>query len=291
MIKKTAIQGIHGSFHEEAAVRYYKNKEIELVPCTTFSDLIKSVKTGKADTGIMAIENTIAGSILPNYALIEKSNLHITGEIYIRIVQNLIAGNNNKISDIKEVYSHPMAIYQCGNFFKKYPHIRLIESFDTAISAKHIADSGIKNTAAIASNFAAKKYNLKILEESIEDNKLNYTRFFELRKNPKKHIKKINKSSVCFNLSNKTGSLSSILSVLAYYNINLHKIQSHPIMGKPWKYSFYADLVFDDYKRYKQAKNAVIPLTTNFKVLGEYKESNKSLTRLHKLNQIQKTQK
>jgi len=280
---KVAIQGIHGAFHEEASARYYKNKEIELVPCKTFSDLIESVESGEADRGIMAIENTIAGSILPNYALIEQSNLHITGEIYIRIVQNLIAKDGEKIDEIKEVYSHPMAIYQCSKFFKEYSQIRLVESFDTAISAKDIANSNEKNTAAIASSFAAKRYNLKILAESIEDNKLNYTRFFELKREPKQKTKKINKSSVCFSLSNKTGSLSSVLSVLAYYDINLHKIQSHPIMGKPWKYSFYVDLVFDDYKRYKQAKKAVIPLTTNFKVLGEYKESNKSLTKLHKI--------
>lgn len=278
---KVAIQGIHGAFHEEATVRYYKNKEVELVPCKTFSDLIESVENGNADTGIMAIENTIAGSILPNYALIESSNLHITGEIYIRIIQNLIVKNGNKIEDITEVFSHPMAIYQCSKFFKKYPNMRLIESFDTAISAKDIAKSDNKNIAAIASSFAAKRYNLKVLAESIEDNKLNYTRFFELKRKPKKKSKKINKSSICFSLSNKTGTLSSILSVFAFYEINLHKIQSHPIMGKPWKYSFYVDLVFKDTKRYKQAIKAVLPLTTNFKVLGEYKEANKSLTKLH----------
>ncbi|NPA68929.1 MAG: prephenate dehydratase [Chlorobi bacterium] len=281
MITKVAIQGIKGAFHEEAAVKYYKNKKIEIVPCVTFSELTEAVENGKADTGIMAVENTIAGSILPNYSLIENSDLRITGEIYIRIVQNLI-GNTENINNIKEVYSHPMALYQCGSFFKNHPGIRLIESFDTAISAKHIADSGEKNTAAVASSFAAKRYNLKIIAKNIEDNKLNYTRFFELKRKPDKKPEKINKASVCFTLSNKKGSLASILSVLAYYEINLHKIQSHPIIGKPWKYSFYADLVFDSKKKYKQAKKAVIPLTTNFKVLGEYKESNKSLTKLHK---------
>ena len=283
---KVAIQGIQGAFHEEASAKYYKNKEVELVPCKTFSDLIERVESGEADTGIMAIENTIAGSILPNYALIENSNLHITGEIYIRIVQNLIVKNSENIEAIKEVYSHPMALYQCSKFFKKYPKIRLVESFDTAISAKYIAGSDKNYIAAIASSFAAKRYNLKILEESIEDNKLNYTRFFELRREPKRKTKKINKSSICFSLSNKTGSLSQVLSVLAYYDINLHKIQSHPIIGKPWKYSFYVDVVFDDYKRYKQAKKSVVPLTTNFKVLGEYKESNKSLTKLHKITKF-----
>ncbi len=282
MVKKVAIQGILGAFHEEATVKYYKTDNIDLIQCRTFADLIEAVETKKADTGIMAIENTIAGSILPNYSLIEKSELKITGEIYLRIVQNLIAKNGEKVEEIEEVFSHPMAIYQCSNFFKKYPNIRLVESFDTAISAKDIASSSAKNTAAIASSFAAKRYNLKILAESIEDNKLNYTRFFELKKEDNTSNDNINKSSICFSLSNKTGSLSKVLSVFSFYDINLHKIQSHPIMGVPGRYSFYVDLIFDNLKRYKQAVNAVMPLTENFIIMGEYIEANKSLTKLHK---------
>lgn len=280
---KVAIQGIHGAFHEEASVKYYKNKEVELVPCKTFADLIESVKNGNADTGIMAIENTIAGSIIPNYSLIENSKLFINGEIYIRIIQNLIANEEVKIENVKDVFSHPMAIYQCSTFFKQHPQIRLVESFDTAISAKDIASSKSKSVAAIASSFAAKRYNLKILVKSIEDNKLNYTRFFELKRKPRSKKKKRNKSSICFSLSNKTGSLSKVLSVFSFYEINLHKIQSHPIMGVPGRYSFYVDLIFKDVKRYKQAIKAVKPLTSNFKVLGEYKEASKSLTKLHEL--------
>ena len=280
-MKKVAIQGIHGAFHEEAAIRYFKKQEIELVLCKTFSDLIESVETKEADSGIMAIENTIAGSILPNYTLIENSGLKITGEIYLRIVQNLIAKQGVKTEEIDEVFSHPMALYQCSSFFKAFPKIKLIESFDTAISAKDISETDNKNTAAIASSFAAKRYNLNILAESIEDNKLNYTRFFELnRKNGENS--NVNKASICFSLSNKTGSLAGILSVLAFYDINLHKIQSLPIIGKPWKYSFYIDLVFSDYERYKLSINAVIPLTENLKILGEYKEGNKSFLKLHK---------
>lgn len=281
MSKKVAIQGILGAFHEEAAVKYYKTDKIELVQCKTFSDLINAVETKEADTGIMAIENTIAGSILPNYALIENSSLKITGEIYLRIIQNLIAKNGEKIEEIEEVFSHPMAIYQCSGFFKKFPKIRLIESLDTAISAKDIANSGANNTAAIASSFAAKRYNLKILAESIEDNKLNYTRFFELKKEIGKRKNEPNKSSICFSLSNQTGSLSKVLSVFAFYDINLHKIQSHPIIGVPGRYSFYIDLIFTDFERYKQSVNAVMPLTENFEIMGEYKEANKSLTKLH----------
>ncbi len=279
---KVAIQGILGAFHEEAAITYYKTEAIELVQCKTFSELTENVAKGIADTGIIAIENTIAGSILPNYDLIKESGLFITGEIYMRIIQNLIAKEGVKIEAVKDVLSHPMAIYQCSEFFKKYPHIRLTESFDTAISVKEIAENGFKDKAAIASSFAAKRYNLKILAESIETNKLNYTRFFEIKSKSDVNQSNINKSTVNFSLSHKTGSLASVLSVFAFYEMNLQKIQSYPVIGTPGKYSFYVDLIFDDFMRYKQSINAVIPLTINFKVLGEYKRAEKSFNKIHK---------
>ncbi len=284
MALKVAIQGISGAFHEEAAIKYYRTNDIELVPCKTFSELIENVENGTADTGIIAIENTIAGSILPNYDLIKESSLSISGEIYLRIVQNLIAKENVKIDDIKEVLSHPMAIYQCSEFFKKYPNIHLTESFDTALSVKQIAENGNKYSAAIASSFAAKKYNLNILAESIETNKLNYTRFFEIKKFVKNNTELINKSTVNFTLSHKTGSLASILSVFAFYDMNLQKIQSYPVIGSPGKYSFYVDLIFEEYERYSLATNAVIPLTTDFKILGEYQSDNKSFLKIHQTN-------
>ncbi len=282
MEKKVAIQGISGAFHEEAVAKYYKTENFEIIPCKTFSELIKTVSSGKADTGIMAIENSIAGSILPNYDLIKESDLQITGEIYLRIIQNLIAGKDEKIETINEVFSHPMAIYQCSHFFKQYPNIRLTESFDTAMSVKEIADKKIKHKAAIAGSFAAKKYNLKIIAESIENNKLNYTRFFELKKADNQN-KQVNKATLNFSLSHKTGSLASVLSVFAFYDINLQKIQSYPVIGKPNKYSFYVDLIFEDYERYKQSVNAVLPLTTNSAVLGEYKNAAQSFSKIHKL--------
>ncbi len=281
MAVKVAIQGISGAFHEEAAIKYYQTDNIELVPCKTFSELIEKVEKGNADTGIMAIENTIAGSILPNYDLIKESNLLISGEIYLRIIQNLIARKGVKIEDITEVLSHPMAIYQCSEFFKKYPDIYLTESFDTALSVKEIAENGNKHSAAIASSFAAKKYRLNILAESIETNKLNYTRFFEVKKSVRNNIDLINKSTLNFTLSHKTGSLASVLSVFAFYDMNLQKIQSYPVIGTPGKYSFYIDLIFEDYDRYKLAANAVIPLTTNFKILGEYQSDKKSFSEIH----------
>lgn len=281
MAKKVAIQGISGAFHEEAAIKYYHTNNIEFVSCYTFSELIEAVEQARADTGIIAIENTIAGSILPNYDLIKESKLNITGEIYLRIIQNLIAKENVEINDITEVLSHPMAIYQCSNFFKNYPNIRLIESFDTALSVKQIAENGSNRSAAIASNYAADKYGLKILAESIETNKLNYTRFFEIQKTTNLISEGINKSTVNFTLSHRTGSLASVLSVFAFYDINLQKIQSYPVIGVPGKYSFYVDLVFEEYERYKQAADAVIPLTTNFKIIGEYQKDDKSLSTIH----------
>ncbi|MCF6184594.1 MAG: prephenate dehydratase [Bacteroidales bacterium] len=282
MSLKVAIQGISGAFHEEAAAKYYKTEHIDIVPCKTFSELIEKVETGKADTGIMAIENTIAGSILPNYDLIRESNLLISGEIYLRIIQNLIAKADVKLSEIKEVISHPMAIYQCSNFFQKYPEIKLIESFDTALSVKETAENSINYKAAIASSYAAKRYKLKIIAESIENNKLNYTRFFEIKKESSLNESAINKASVNFSLSHKTGSLASVLSVFAFYDINLQKIQSYPVIGTPGRYSFYIDIIFDDYERYKQSLNAVTPLTTNFYILGEYKSADKSFNKIHK---------
>ncbi len=282
MALKVAIQGILGAFHEEAAMKYYKKEDIELVPCKTFSELIENVESGTADTGIIAIENTIAGSILPNYDLIKESDLKISGEIYLRIIQNLIAREGVKIEEIREVLSHPMAIYQCSDFFKNYPKIKLTESFDTALSVKEIAEKNLAYSAAIASSYAAKRYNLTILAESIESNKLNYTRFFEIKHNSEIEKQKINKATVNFTLSHKTGSLANALSVFAFYDMNLQKIQSYPIIGTPGKYSFYIDLIFTDYKRYKQSLNAVIPLTENLKILGEYKNGQKSFSEIHK---------
>jgi prephenate dehydratase len=280
MKRKVAIQGILGAFHEEAAVNYYKNEPIEFIQCKTFSDLIQAVENNSADTGIMAVENSLAGSILPNFALIENSDLKIHGEIYLRIIQNLTAKHVVRPEEISEVYSHPMAIYQCSQFFKNYPHIKLIESFDTAMSAREIAQSDMRNTAAIASSFAANRYQLNVIAESIENNKLNYTRFFEIKQGST-NKSDATKSSICFSLPNKTGSLSGVLSIFAQYGMNLHKIQSHPIIGKPWKYSFYIDIIFDEYERYKQSTEAVKPLTENFKILGVYKEGHKSLEKIH----------
>lgn len=279
---KVAVQGIPGAFHEEAAERYFKNREIEIVPCHSFPDLIRSTETGKSDYAVMAIENTVAGSILPNYALLQESDLEITGEYYMRIVQNLMALPGTKISELQEVFSHPMAIYQCRKFFREYPHIRLTESADTALSARDLIEFGTPERGAIAAATAAKRYGLEILSEGIEDDKKNYTRFFILnKKNKTKPDELNNKASLCFSLPHSTGSLSAVLSVFAFYHINLHKIQSHPIIGQPGQYAFHVDLVYTDYPKYRKCLQAIEPLTENIHTLGEYKEGYQSFRKIH----------
>ena len=267
-----AIQGGYGAFHEIAAKAYFEPQEIEIIPNNTFKELMTSLKLRKADYGIMAIENSLAGSIIPNYALVKDSKMRIIGEVYLRIRQNLVALAGQKIGDIKEVYSHPMAILQCQLFFDNYPEIKLIESIDTALSAKMIRDENLIGKGAIASDMAAEKYNLEILAPGIETNKMNYTRFLILcEKNGLIEDESlVNKSSIHFALANKTGSLSKILSILSYYDINLSKIQSLPIMGKDWEYQFYVDVIFDDYDWYKKSLDAIRPFTSELGILGEY---------------------
>ncbi len=271
---KIAIQGEKGAFHEIAAREYFNNQEIEVVACRTFANEIHAVETGIADRAIMAIENTVAGAILPNYGLIQKSNLEIVGEIYIRIVQNLIVQKGQSIDDIEEIHSHPMAIMQCNQFFKKYPSLRMVETYDTAGSVKEIKTKNLKNVGAIAGKLASELYDLEIIEPSIENNKKNYTRFFILgKKNIKnKYIAQNNKASLCFSLPHKPGSLSTVLSTFAYFEINLSKIQSHPILGKPWQYLFYVDLVFSELTNYNQAINAIKPFVKETQILGVYKK-------------------
>lgn len=276
-INRIAIQGSYGAFHEIAAQYYFGKNSIEIVPRDTFKELISSLKKGHVDYGIMAIENTLAGSILPNYSLLQESHKNIIGEIYLRIRQNLVALPGQTIKDLKEVYSHPMAIMQCEAFFEKYPQIKLIDSIDTALSAKEIRDKNLKGIGAISSSLAAEMYKLKILAPSIETNKKNYTRFLILKLNDGKtknivNPKDINKASIWFTLAHKIGSLSKILSILSYYDINLSKIQSMPEIGKEWEYMFYVDVELNDYKIYRQAIEAIKPFTSQLGILGEYKK-------------------
>jgi len=272
---RAAIQGIAGSFHDQAANDYFSGKQVGLVPCMSFEELFEQVRAGRADVAVMAIENTVAGSLLPNYALLNSSGFTIFGEIYLRISQNLMALPGQKTEDIREAYSHYMAIAQTRPFFKQYPQVHLIESEDTAASARWVAEENRPGVAAIAGERAASMYGLEILARGIETNKRNYTRFLFLYKpNGTEHFKTDHpdKSSLSFSLPHKTGSLSQVLSIFSFYGINLTKIQSIPIIGQEWEYHFLTDLTFDDPVRYRQAVEAIRPLTHELIILGEYSQ-------------------
>lgn len=271
--KRIAIQGYPGAFHEMAARHYYEGSDVEIIPADTFGELVKLVEDPEqADVGLMAIENTLAGGMLPNHKLINNSGLHITGEIYLRVVQNFMVLPGQKIEDIKEVHSHYMAIRQCRKYFSQYPHIRLVESLDTALTAKEIRENLILGRGAIASELAAEMYDLDILGASIETNKQNYTRFLVLQHQyfSGNDANKVDKASISFTTSHNAGSLNKVLSVLAAYNVNLSKIQSVPIEGRHWEYMFFVDLTAESSLRLDQALNAIRPICSNLKVLGLY---------------------
>jgi prephenate dehydratase len=266
---KVAIQGIKGSFHHIVAEQYF-GKNIDLIECLSFTEMPKLLIAKKADVIIMAIENSIAGAILPNYALIDSNQLTINGEHHLPIIHNLMGLKGQSISDIKEVYSHPMALLQCHNFFKAYPHIKLIEDKDTAVVAKRIKKQQLKGVGAIASKLAAETYNLEILAPAIQTIKENATRFFILTNSEIKNSVSANKASIKFITSHESGSLAKILTVLAKHHLNLSKIQSMPVIDIPWKYAFFADFTFDSYADYFNAMNEIKGKVETLKVLGEY---------------------
>ena len=270
--KKIAIQGIKGSFHHQVAEEYFQS-ELLLDECMSFENLVTSLKENKTDKGVMALENSIAGSIIPNYALIDTHNLHIIGEHYLDIHMNLMALKGQQIQDILEVHSHPIALLQCAVFFKQYPHIKLVESEDTAETARRIHDQNLTGIAAVASPTAAKLYDLDILAAGIHTVKSNKTRFVILKNVYKEFPKEdINKASIKFELDDTAGSLATILNVMNNCKLNLTKIQSMPIIETPFQYSFFVDVVFEKYKHYEKAKKILELMTTHFKVLGEYKK-------------------
>ncbi len=269
-IKKIAIQGIEGSFHEIAAQKYF-GKNIETIKCNSFENVAKSLINNESDYALMAIENTIAGSLLPNYALIRENYFKVIGEVFIRISMNLMVLPDTPIENIENVYSHPMALKQCTDFLRNYPKIKRIEKDDTSESAKIVYENKLKNTAAIASTEAAEIFGLDIIEKGIETNKQNYTRFLVLSKLPELS-EKTNKASICFELGHTPGSLAKVLSILHKKNINLTKIQSVPIIGKPYEYSFYLDLTWETKKNYEKAIHKVLKHVANLSILGEYED-------------------
>lgn len=274
MKKVIAIQGFEGSFHELAARKYF-GEEIDFLPCENFQSLFLEMEKGSVDCAVMAIENSVAGSILPNYARLRESNWKINGEIYLRIEMSLMALKGQKIEDIEEVHSHPMALLQCSAFLREHPTIRLIESADTALSAKIIADEQIKHRAAIAGAHVAKMYHLDILAKGIETNKRNFTRFLVLNKEKTTPELEINKASWSFRAHHNPGSLAKVLTILGEHNINLTKIQSLPVLGEEWKYFFYADLEFNNAESYRIAKKEIKPHLFGLEILGEYKQGEK----------------
>jgi len=272
-MKRVAIQGIKGCFHEQAAYLFYERAGLpkpEVVACGSFLDLYKALDAGSADAAIMAIENTVSGGLLPNFELLRKYDRKIKGEVFLRIKQNLMTLPGQKIEDLREVRSHYMAINQTRQYFEDKPWIRLVEYGDTAKSAADVVRDGVPGVGAIASDLAAEIYGLEIVAESIETHKQNFTRFLILDDSLQVDQSRINKASMCFTLPHKPGSLTHVLTILSFYDMNLTRIQSLPIPGQEWQYFFYVDIKFEDYERYIQALSAVKPLMTDLNILGEY---------------------
>ncbi len=267
---KIAIQGITASFHEVAAQKYFGN-DISSVECMSFHDLCEALKKGEADYAVMAIENSIFGSILENYALLQKYRFNIIGEVYLRIQQCLMALPGTKIEDLKFIESHPVAIRQCAEYLEKLDHALLVDKEDTAAVAKKIAEEKLVGVAAVASKAAAEKFGLEILAENIETNKQNFTRFLILSKTAKVSDKN-NKTSISFQLSHHPGSLAKVLNIFHEKNINLTKIQSSPVIGKPYQYTFHVDLTWDSKSNYDEALKAITTFATDIIILGEYEK-------------------
>ena len=265
-----AIQGYEGSFHQVAA-RSFFGKQVEILPCATFTEVIKEASSKKNTRGgIMAIENSIAGSILPNYNLLQKSNLYVSGEVYLQIDQHLMVNPGVKISDIKEVHSHPMALLQCTGYLNKHAW-RLVETEDTALSAKHVHQRKSKHIAAVAGSLAAELFGLKIISPNIHDVKNNYTRFLVLQQK-ETEVDGANKASINFHTDHAKGSLAKVLSLIAEAGVNLSKLQSFPIAGSQFKYGFHADLEFDQLNQYNDVMKELKMRTAYLRVLGVYKK-------------------
>ena len=274
-MKRIAIQGIEGSFHDIAAHQYFEGEQIQLICCPTFEKVYEAVGADPTVIAMAAIENTIAGSLLHNYELLRDSGTTVVGEHKLHITHCICCLPEDDWSTITEVHSHPVALMQTRHYLEHHPELRIVEAEDTAGSAKMIAEGRHRGWAAICHADAARLYGLKVLEDGIEDNKHNFTRFLVCSAPQKadmlRPITEANKSSIVFSLPHEEGSLSAVLAILSFYKINLTKIQSLPIIGREWEYLFYVDVVFESLVRYRQAIDAIIPLTKDMKVLGEYR--------------------
>lgn len=277
-MKKIAIQGYEGSYHDIATRLFFKDEDTELICCETFSEVFASMKADSNVIALVAIENTIAGSLLHNYELLRDSGTVIVGEQKLRIAHCICCLPDEDWSDLHEVHSHPVALAQCEAFLQRHPKLKVVQAEDTALSAKEIMAKQLKGHAAICSVHAAKLYGMRILQENIETNKHNFTRFLVVADRWKADELKAegigcqtDKANIVFSLPHEEGSLSQILSIFTFYRINLTKIQSLPIIGREWEYMFYVDVTYNDYTRFRQSIDAVRPLTKELVILGEYK--------------------
>ncbi|MBR1400258.1 MAG: prephenate dehydratase [Prevotella sp.] len=273
-MKRIAIQGLIGSFHDMAARQFFKDEQVQLICCSTFEQVFENIKRDPTAIGMMAIENTIAGSLLHNYELLRDSGFAVVGEHKLHISHCICCLPEDDWTTIVEVHSHPVALMQCRGFLSNHPELKAVEAEDTAGSAIYISKHQCRGWAAICSREAAEMYGMRILEDSIEDNKHNFTRFLVVC-NPMKAdflrpLEKVDKASLVFSLPHEEGSLSQVLSILSFYRINLTKIQSLPIIGHEWEYMFYVDVAYDNLTRYRQSIDAIAPLTKEMKILGEY---------------------
>ena len=278
---RVAIQGVRGAFHEVAAREFFRGRELTIVEELTFEELLDSVVDGGSDYGIIAIENTIAGTIHANLKLLRQKKVRICGEVSIRIRQDLAALPGTRMEDLREVRSHYMAINQSRDFFHQYPFIRLVECEDTALALRQVKEEGDRSVGAIGGELAARLYGLEVLVPGIETNKKNYTRFLIVEREDLPGLTSFNKASLCIVLSSHMGSLSQILSVIAFYGIDLTKIESLPIIGEPMNYMFYLDVRFDSMERYRDMLTAIRPLLKELDILGEYMADECSWQRIH----------
>ena len=275
-MKRIAIQGELGSFHDIAAHQFFADEQIELICCATFEGVFENIKRDPTVVGLVAIENTIAGSLLHNYELLRQSGTTVVGEHKLHIEHSICCLPEDNWNTINEVHSHPVALMQCGKFLANHPDIKAVEAEDTAGSAAYISQHQVRGWAAICSSYAAEMYGMKVLQEGIHDNPHNYTRFLvvcnPLKASLIRPLEKVNKASIVFRLSHEEGSLSKVLTILSFYGVNLTKIQSLPIIGEEWHYLFYVDLTFTNLTRYRQSIDAITPLVNKVRVLGEYEE-------------------
>ena len=274
-MKRIAIQGITGSFHDIAARQYYQGEQLQLICCNTFEQVFRAMSEDPTIIGLTAIENTIAGSLLHNYELLRESGATVVGEHKLHITHCICCLPDDSWDTITEVHSHPVALMQTRHYLERHPQLRIVEADDTAGAARMIADGRHRGWAAICHAEAARLYGLKVLEDGIEDNKHNFTRFLVCSSPQKadllRPLTETNKSSLVFSLPHEEGSLSAVLAILSFYKMNLTKIQSLPIIGHEWEYLFYVDVTYDNLTRYRQSIDAIIPLTSQLKILGEYK--------------------